>query len=172
MMAVLCYSLFHSIKYLGNFNSSHDIKAVESAKVGMLFGILGILTGMVWANYTWGAPWVNDAKLNGAAATMLVYTAYFLLRNSIEDEEKKARIAAVYNIFALVMMFVFIMILPRMVDSLHPGNGGNPGFGAYDLDNRMRLVFYPAVAGWIIIGAWIINLRIRIKKLENTLMSQ
>ena len=165
MMAVFCYSLFHSIKYLGTFKPEHDVKAVESAKVGMFFGTLGILTGMVWANYTWGAPWVNDAKLNGAAGTMLVYAAYFLLRNAMEDEQKRARISAVYNIFALVMMFVFIMILPRMVDSLHPGNGGNPGFGKYDLDKTMRLVFYPAIIGWIIIGSWIIQLRIRMHKI-------
>jgi len=167
MMAVLCVSLYASIRYLGSFELKHDILAVESAKVGMVFGFLGIFTGMVWANYTWGAPWVNDAKLNGAAATMLVYAAYFLLRGSMEDPQKKARISAVYNIFALVMMFVFIMVLPRMVDSLHPGNGGNPGFGAYDLDEGMRMVFYPAVIGWIMVAAWIVQLNVRVRKIQD-----
>jgi len=166
MMAVFIASMYGSIRFLGSSDMKHDILAVESARVGMIFGILGLLTGMVWANYTWGAPWVNDAKLNGAAGTMLVYAAYFLLRNSVDDEQKKARISAVYNIFALVMMFVFIMVLPRMVDSLHPGNGGNPGFGTYDLDKVMRLVFYPAVVGWIIIAGWIINIRIRMQKVK------
>jgi heme exporter protein C len=52
--------------------------------------------------------------------------------------------------------------LPRMVDSLHPGSGGNPAFKAYDLDKYMRLVFYPAVAGWILFGLWVASLRIRI----------
>lgn len=166
MISIFSYSLYQSIRYLATFNRKHDIAAEESAKTGMFFGTIGILTGMVWANYTWGKPWVNDAKLNGAAGTMLVYAAYFLLRNAMDDEQKRARISAVYNIFALIMMFVFIMILPRMVDSLHPGNGGNPGFGQYDLDNGMRLVFYPAVIGWIMIGSWIIQLRIRLKTLE------
>jgi heme exporter protein C len=64
------------------------------------------------------------------------------------------------------MMIVFIMVLPRMTDSLHPGNGGNPGFSTYDLDNKMRLVFYPAVLGWILFSAWILNIRVRIKKLN------
>jgi heme exporter protein C len=168
MMAVLCISLYGSIRYLATFEIKHDLLAVESAKVGMMFGTLGLLTGMVWANYTWGAPWVNDAKLNGAAGTMLVYAAYFLLRGSMEDEQKRARISAVYNIFALVMMFVFIMVLPRMVDSLHPGNGGNPGFGKYDLDNKMRLVFWPAILGWIMIGAWMIELNFRLQKIKRT----
>ena len=65
-----------------------------------------------------------------------------------------------------MMMMVFIMILPRMTDSLHPGNGGNPGFVSYDLDNKMRMVFYPAVLGWSLLAAWILNLSLRARKLE------
>ena len=64
------------------------------------------------------------------------------------------------------MMIVFIGILPRMTDSLHPGNGGNPAFGNYDLNSNMRMVFYPAVIGWILIGVWVAQLRYRIKILE------
>ena len=64
------------------------------------------------------------------------------------------------------MMIVFIGIIPRMNDSLHPGNGGNSGFGQLDLDNQLRLVFYPAVIGWILIGTWIASLRYRLKVLQ------
>ena len=60
-------------------------------------------------------------------------------------------------------MIPLIFILPRMVDSLHPGNGGNPAFSNYDLDSRMRLVFYPAVIGWILLGFWISSLLIRVQ---------
>ncbi len=171
MMILLIISLVNSIRYLGSFQLDADMVAEESARIAMLFGILGLLTGMVWARFTWGAWWVNDVQLNGAAATMLVYTAYFLLRNSIEDEQKKARISSVYNIFAFAMMVVFIIILPRMTDSLHPGKGGNPGFSSYDLDNRLRLVFYPAVIGWTLAGVWIMNLRIRLRNIRNTIDS-
>ncbi len=170
MMAMLTVSLVASIRYLGAYELRHDDLADESAKVGAFMGILGILTGMVWAKFTWGDWWVNDMKLNGAAATMLVYLAYFLLRSSMDDKAKKARIAAVYNIFAYVLMIVFIMVLPRLTDSLHPGNGGNPGFGAYDLDANMRLVFYPAVIGWILITTWILQLRLRIRKTQDYLL--
>jgi heme exporter protein C len=126
---------------------------------------------MLWAKYTWGAFWVNDTKLNGAAATMLVYAAYFLLRNSVQDEHKRAKLSAVYSIFAFSMMIVFIMVLPRLTDSLHPGNGGNPGFGNYDLDNQMRIVFYPAVIGWSLLGVWIMKVRIRIKLIEDKFLN-
>jgi heme exporter protein C len=64
-------------------------------------------------------------------------------------------------------MIVLLFILPRLTDSLHPGNGGNPGFGGYDLDSRMRTVFYPACMGWILIGVWISTLRYRIRLIEN-----
>ena len=165
LMILLIASLYNSIRYLGEFNLKSDILAEESARVAMVFGILGLLTGMVWAKYTWGAWWVNDVQLNGAAGTMLVYAAYFLLRGSMDDEQKRARISAVYNIFAFAMMVVFIIILPRMTDSLHPGKGGNPGFSSYDLDHRLRLVFYPAILGWTLLGVWLIQLRIRIRNI-------
>jgi heme exporter protein C len=129
-----------------------------------------LLTGSLWARNTWGAWWVNDAKLNGAAASMLVYFAYLILRSSIEDEQKRARISAVYSIFSFTLMLVFIMILPRLTDSLHPGNGGNPGFSKYDLDSNMRTVFYPAIIGWTLLGAWITELetRIRVRELQQS----
>jgi heme exporter protein C len=166
MMTILFVSLWHSIKYLSTSDINSDIVASQAANTGMLFGILGIVTGSVWAKYTWGAWWVADTKLNGAAITLLIYLAYFILRGSLDEEQKRARISAVYNIFAYIMLIVFLMILPRLNDSLHPGNGGNPGFNSYDLDATMRMVFYPAVIGWILLGVWLMTLKIRIEKLK------
>lgn len=166
MMIILLVSLIYSIKYLSSNNIKHDIIASEAANVGILLGILGLLTGMLWANFTWGAPWVNDPKLNGAAITMLIYLAYLVLRNSMDEEQKRAQISAVYNIFSYVMLIVFLVILPRMTDSLHPGNGGNEGFSNLDVDDNMRTVFYPAIIGWTLIGVWMIQLRVKLKNIE------
>jgi heme exporter protein C len=88
------------------------------------------------------------------------------LRGSFDDEQKKARLSAVYNIFAFAAFMPLVWILPRITDSLHPGNGGNPAFGKYDMDSQMRMVFYPAVIGWILVGVWIARLRTRIQTLE------
>ena len=165
MMILMLISLVYSIRYLYRFTEKHDLIASEAANTGMLFGTLGLLTGMVWAFFTWGDWWVNDPKLNGAAVTMLVYLAYFVLRRSVEDPVIKAKVSAVYNIFAYTMLIVFLVILPRVTDSLHPGSGGNPGFSTYDVDESMRYVFYPAIIGWTLLGVWILNLRIRIKEL-------
>lgn len=171
-MIVICFvSVYHSILYLNKSTIENDIKASQAAQVGMLLGLLGVTTGSLWARYTWGAWWVADTKLNGAAITLLIYLAYFILRGSIDEEQKRARIAAVYNIFAYVMLIVFLMILPRLTDSLHPGNGGNPGFNNYDLDSNMRTVFYPAVLGWILLATWIYTLRVRVEKINHKIMS-
>ena len=166
MIAMMTASFWSTILFLKTEKLALDRRSVSLAEMGMFFSIIGLLTGMVWAKYTWGAWWTNDAKLNGTAITLLIYLAYFVLRNSIDDAVKKARISSVYNIFAFVMMIVFIGIIPRMNDSLHPGNGGNSGFGQLDLDNQLRLVFYPAVIGWILIGTWIASLRYRLKVLQ------
>lgn len=166
MIFLLLASMVYSIKNLSGSKMEDDVKASQYANAAILFGAIGIVTGMIWAKNTWGAFWTNDPKLNGAAIGMLMYLAYTVLRSSIEDEEKKARISAVYNIFCFPVFIVLIFVLPRITDSLHPGNGGNPGFNSYDLDSRLRLVFYPAVLGWTLIGFWLADLQIRTKLLE------
>ena len=163
MIILLTVSVIYSINYLSSSSEKHDLIATSFANVGMVFGILGILTGMFWAQYTWGEWWSGDPKQNAAAIGLLIYAAYFVLRGSLEDSQQKARISAVYNIFAFATLIPLLFILPRMTDSLHPGNGGNPGFNAYDLDSNLRLVFYPAVIGWTLMGVWITSLLIRIK---------
>ena len=166
MIIIFTFSVVYSIKYLSNPKTSNDIYAIETANTGILMGILGITTGMQWALVTWGSWWTNDPKLNGAAIALLIYLAYFVLRNSIDDVEKRARISAVYNIFAFAALIPLLFILPRLTDSLHPGNGGNPGFNTYDLDNNMRTIFYPAVIGWTLLGLWLASIRIRTKLLK------
>ncbi len=163
-------SMVFSIRFLSGFQEKEDIIAVEAANTGLIFGILGLLTGMIWATFTWGKPWTNDPQLNGAAVTVLVYFAYMVLRNSIDEEHKRAKVSAVYNIFAFVILIIFLFILPRMADgSLHPGKGRDETMTVKELDNRLRLVFYPAIIGWISLGFWILNIRVRMRKIHNFL---
>lgn len=163
MLFQMGYSVVYAVKQLSKSDLRTDIISNQAAQTGLFFAIPGLLTGSMWAKFTWGTWWTfQDPKLNGVAIAVLIYLAYFILRSSIDDEQKRARIAAVYNIFAFVMMFVFIMILPRLTDSLHPGNGGNPAFGKYDLDSNMRLVFYPAVIGWVLLSIWILDVKKRL----------
>ncbi|MBL7917498.1 MAG: cytochrome c biogenesis protein CcsA, partial [Bacteroidia bacterium] len=156
-----------SAKYLNSNKKEDDAVAFNAAFVGILFSIPGIITGAFWARFTWGTWWTfEDPKLNGVAIGIIMYLIYFVLRASIIQENAKARVSSVFNIFAFVMLILFIMVFPRLTDSLHPGNGGNPAFGKYDLDNNMRLVFYPAVIGWVLFSGWILNLFNRISTLK------
>jgi heme exporter protein C len=168
MLFMMAVSFYFAIRTLMNVNTKNDTRSHNAAIIGFFFCIPGIMTGSLWAKYTWGTWWTfQDPKLNGVAISMLIYMAYFILRSSVEDEQKKARISAVYNIFAFIMMNVFIMILPRITDSLHPGNGGNPAFGKYDLDSDMRMVFYPAIIGWILFSYWLFELKNRYTTLKH-----
>ncbi|MGZ5243497.1 MAG: cytochrome c biogenesis protein CcsA [Bacteroidia bacterium] len=170
MMTMFFISLFFSIRYLRSNNELDDVKSIEFVNAGILFGILGMTTGMVWAQFTWGKWWSGDPKQNASAILLLIYFAYIILRGSMTDSQQRAKVSAVYNIFAAASIIPLLFILPRMTDSLHPGNGGNPGFNAYDLDSKMRMIFYPAIIGWILLGIWLAELRIRIKKIENALL--
>jgi heme exporter protein C len=162
MTIILLASVINSIRYLRNPSARLDTLAHESAKTGILLGVLGLLTGSLWARYTWGTWWTTDVKLNGAAVTMLIYAAYLVLRGSVSDEQQRARLSAIYNIFAFSAAIPLLFIMPRLAEaSLHPGMGGNPGFSKYDLDSGMRLVFYPAVIGWTLLGVWITEVACR-----------
>jgi heme exporter protein C len=167
MITLMTVSVVYAIKYLSSGHIKADIQSRYFASTGMILGLLGIITGAIWANYTWGAPWSNDIKQILAAIALLIYAAYFVLRSSIDDIDKKARVSAVYNIFAYAMLFPTLFIIPRMYDSLHPGGEGNPAMSQKDIDPLMRLVFWPAVLGWTLLGVWISTLFIRIQKLED-----
>ncbi len=166
MMILLGVSLVNSIKYLNNPTPINDIYASAFATTGTVFGFMGLITGALWANYQWGKPWSGDPKQIGAAIALLIYLAYFVLRGSMNDEEKRARISAVYNVFAFFMLFPTLWILPRLTQSLHPGgqgSSGNPGVNGKDLAPSMKLVFWPAVFGWTLLGVWITTLKIRLQ---------
>jgi heme exporter protein C len=169
MIFLLLGSVVYAVKYLSSNDSEHDLASVQLANMGVIFGVLGIVTGMVWANFTWGSPWSNDPKQNASAIGLLIYFAYFILRGSLPDEQQKARVGAIYNIFAFAALIPLLFILPRLTDSLHPGNGGNPGFNAYDLDARLRMVFYPAVVAWTLLGFWMASLSFRWQKVSRKL---
>jgi heme exporter protein C len=181
MMILFIVSVVHAVKYLRTNNLRHDILSRQYAVVGIVYGLLGYVTGMIWASYTWADPnnpagasfsaIAREPKLIGTGIALLIYAAYLVLRDSVTDLDKKARISSVYNIFAFAFLFPSIWIIPRLVPSLHPGGEGNPALNYNDIDARMRVVFYPAVLGWTLLGVWIASLKVRLNFLkEKTLL--
>jgi heme exporter protein C len=170
MLLMFGLSVFYSILFLMKPELENDRKAVAFSEMGLLFGFLGLFTGMIWANYTWNAPWSNDIKQLMTAVALLIYVAYFILRGSFDEPEKGARLAAVYNIFAFASLIPLLYIVPRLFSSLHPGAQANPTIGSQDFDNTMRMVFYPSIIGWMLLGYWVANIRYRIQRVNDRML--
>lgn len=168
MVIVLLVSMIYSIKFLRSNDMKYHVRAKEFAYVGLLLGVLGLVTGMIWAQFTWGNFWSGDPKQNAAAIGVLTYFGYAVLLVSFNDHLQQAKVGAVFNVFAYPLFLALIFVLPRLVQSsLHPGIGGNPAFSELDLDNNMRVIFYPAIIGWTLVAVWIADLRIQIQDLIN-----
>ena len=168
MLAMLITGFIYSLRYLKKFDEIEDVKAVEAVNVGLMFGFLGIFTGMIWANFTWGSPWVKDPKLNGAVVGLLIYLAYAILRGSIDEHHKRAKVAAIYNIFAFFLWIVLVIILPRLAgESIHPAGGNSSNtIMPMHLPPSMRIIFSPAMLGWMLLGFWIYKVRVRIRRIK------
>ncbi len=166
MFLLLLAGLWHAVMYLRQGLPQQDIQSAAYHKVAILFGLLGIATGSVWAKFTWNTFWTTDVKLNMTAVAMLIYLAYLILRNTIADEDKRARVSAGYSIFAFIALIPLVFVIPRLTDSLHPGNGGNPALGGEDLDNTLRLFFYPSILALTLLGNWMATLLIRYEKIR------
>ena len=169
MIFLLLAAVVYSIRYLRTNDLELDRKAAACTRVGILYGLLGLVTGAIWAKNTWGAYWSFDVKQNMTAIALLIYLAYFILRAAFDSPERRGRLSAVYSIFAFTALIPLIYVIPRLTDSLHPGAGGNPALGGEDLDNTMRLVFYPAIIGWSLLGFWIAQLSYRLERSKDRL---
>ncbi len=158
MFSMFTVSFVYSIRYLNTPNPLFDIKAESAARVGMIFGVCGLLTGSLWARFTWGTWWTfAEPKMNLAALAMMIYVAYFVLRSAFDDEDKRAKISAVYNIFAVTTVPFLLYVVPRQLTSLHPGADGNPAFSEITAV-ELRYILYPAMIGFIAIAFWLYDI--------------
>ena len=166
MFVLFLISLWYSIRYLNEPDPEFDIKAASAARVGVVFGICGLLTGSLWARFTWGSWWTfAEPKMNLAALAMMIYAAYFVLRSAFDDRAKRAKLSAVYNIFAVTTIPFLLYVVPRQLTSLHPGADGNPAFSEITAE-ELRFILYPAFIGFIALGYWIFEINTRYNKVK------
>ncbi len=167
MYAMFLAGLVYSIRFLNDGKLDHDTKAASLTQVGIVFGICGLLTGALWARFTWGTWWTfAEPKMNLSALTLLLFVSYFILRSAVDDPRKRAKLAAVYNVFAVTTVPFLLYVIPRQLPSLHPGADGNPAFSEVTAP-ELRLIFYPAVIGFIGLAVVLTNLSYRYRTLKN-----
>ncbi len=161
---------YHSLRLLMTRRRIHDVRAEQAALVATVFGVLGITTGIVWSRFTWYTGtdiwWNGDPRQVMVAVQLLICGAYFVLRGALDDERLRARLAAAYALFATMTMPFLTYVLPRRMESLHPGAEGNPAFSQMDIAPEMRWVFYASALGFLMLGWWIYTLRVRVRAAE------
>ena len=163
----------NSIQLLRKNDLKYDLRARAASAGGLLFTTLATITGSIWARFSWGTFWNWDSRETSILVLLLIYIAYFLLRQLLEDsEEKKARTAAVYNIIAFVTVPFLMFILPRITRSLHPGGGGMEApvvnlSGKTHIDPWFSVFLWVNVTCFAILFFWMRDLFIRIETIHN-----
>jgi heme exporter protein C len=121
------------ILYLAKKELIWDIIEMAAVEISLVFFFIAIVTGSIWAKPSWGTYWTWDARLTTAAILEMIYLAYLLLRQGIEDPEQRARFGAVYTLVGAISVPVSFLSI-RIWQTIHPavigvGTGTQSGFG-------------------------------------------
>jgi heme exporter protein C len=154
-----------AIRYLARKRIEDDTRSVAAAGLGMLYCVLATVTGSIWAKFNWGSYWNWDPRETSIFVLLLIYGAYFALRSAVDEDVKRATLAAVYAIIAGVTVPFFIFIMPRIMASLHPEPIVNAQ-GKVHMNGTMLTVFLSSLAGFTALFFWMLSLKTRSLLLE------
>jgi len=158
-----------SVTYLITKNLRWDRLEVAAIEVSMVFFFITIVLGSIWARPAWNTWWTWDPRLTTAAVTELIYAAYFMLRQGIDDPERRARFGAVYALIGgLSAPITFFAI--RFFRTIHPvviGGGNAAAQGGFNMTADMRLAFFFGLFAFTIIFIDLFWHRIRLGELQN-----
>jgi heme exporter protein C len=164
------FSMVSSILYLRRGKPIDDHGAVAAAELGLTFTIIATITGSIFANLAWGSPWNWDPRETTIFVLLLIYLAYFALRAALEEEDQRARLSAVYAIFAFITVPFLVFILPRVYTTLHPDPLiSSSGKVSLDMTARMLQVFLSSLLAFTGLFILIYRLQVRIASLRDRL---
>ena len=164
----LGWSMLHSALYLWKRDLKNDDQASAAAELGLLFCVGATVSGSLWAKAMWGSYWNWDPRETSIFFVLLLYGAYLALRGSIEGDEKRARLAAVYSVIAFVAVPPLMFVVPRIYSTLHPDPIINAR-GKVDMDPMIRWCFTSMLVGFTLLYFWLQSLRVRVSRLERRL---
>jgi heme exporter protein C len=155
------------IAFLRKGDRKWDIVGLSAIEISFVFFFTAIVSGSIWARGSWGTWWTWDPRLTTAAICELVYAAYFLLRQGIDDPDRRARFGAVYAIVSFISVpLTFISI--RIFRTIHPviiGSGASGAEGSFEMSPKMLQTFIFSLVTFSIIFADLLWHRIRLGKL-------
>jgi heme exporter protein C len=166
----ITWSMVNSILYLIRRDMRNDDHAAAAAELGLVFCIVATVTGSIWAKSMWGSWWNWDPRETSIFFVLLIYGAYLALRASIEGEEKRARLSAIYSIVAFLAAIPLVFVVPRIYSTLHPDPIIN-GTGKVDMDPMITWCFLSMLLGFTFLFSWLQSLRVRVFRLERRLAS-
>lgn len=158
-LSVLAFlmAMIYGIKYLVKSDLDDDAKSNAALQLGFVFSILATVTGSIWAKFTWGAFWHWDPRETSIFILLLIYGSLFALRSAVENEDKRAKLSAVYSIMAFLTVPFFIFIMPRIMTGLHPGSANDDTSGPvvdFQMNSNMQLIFYLSLTAFTILYFW------------------
>ncbi len=152
------------IAYLVTKNPRWDVVEVSAVEISLVFFIIAIITGSIWAYPAWNTWWTWDPRLTTSAIMALVYMAYMLLRQGIDDPDKRARFGAVYTLLgSLSVPLTFFSI--QLFRTIHPRvvDGGSAAFGM--TPPMLRTMFF-SLAVFSVVFVTLLWHRVRLGELE------
>jgi heme exporter protein C len=155
------------VAFLRKGDRKWDIVGMAAVEISLVFFFTAIISGSIWARGSWGTWWTWEPRLTTAAIVELVYAAYLMLRQGIEDPDRRARFGAVYAILAFISVpITFISI--RIARTIHPviiGSGSAAAEGSFEMTPKMLQTFMFSLLTFSFIFADLLWHRIRLGKL-------
>ncbi len=173
-IAVLAFTMamVYSIRYLRSKKIIEDIRARSAASLGLLFSLLATVSGSIFARVTWGSFWNWDPRETSIFILLLIYGAYFALRNAVTVEEKRASLAAVYAVFAFLTVPFLVFVVPRVVPSLHPADSVIDAGLKFTMGTTVRLIFFASLVFFTVLYWWLFNLTCRVGVLYRNIIEE
>lgn len=153
--------------YLARPAKKWDILAVAAVEIGLVYSFVNIVSGSVWARPAWNTWWTWDPRLVTATIMELVYLAYLMLRQGIEEPERRARYGAIMAILAAVTVPITYYSI-RIWRTIHPvviGSGDPTAEGSFDMTSRMLVTLLFAVLTFTVMGVSLLWHRVRLGRL-------
>ena len=157
------------VAYLRTGNRKWDIVGLAAVEISMVFLLITILMGSIWARPIWNSWWTWDPRLTTATIMELVYAAYLMLRQGIEDPDRRARFGAVYAILGFISVPLTFMSI-RIFRTIHPvviGNADPSAKGTFDMSSKMLFTFLYGLFTFSVIFVTLLWHRIRLGKLAD-----